>query len=134
MKATYLLLAAMAASALVGLSACAPHTAGVAVNSAGDVRVDNAGLARQVAVEHAGSRLQAGLLQGSAVVASKVGTDLHLQYKFTWFDAGGYSLEGEAGSWKPLKLHGKQQLQVNALAPNANAVAFEVYVREAISN
>ncbi|MGL5359486.1 MAG: DUF1425 domain-containing protein, partial [Shewanella sp.] len=35
--------------------------------------------------------------------------------------------------WKALKLHGKQQLSISAVAPNPDAVRFEVYVREAIA-
>ncbi|MFS1439004.1 YcfL family protein [Shewanella sp. 10N.286.48.A6] len=116
------------------LSACANHTAGVSASSNGEVRVDNNSFARAVAIEQVKVRTQADLLQGSALIISKVSTDLRLQYKFTWFDVGGFTIEDEASSWKSLKLHGKQQMQVSAVAPNANASRFEVYVREAFSN
>ena len=116
------------------LSACANHTAGVSVNSQGEVRVDNNSFAREVAVSNVISKPAGDLIQASAQLTSLVATDLRIQYKFTWFDASGFTLEDEATSWKAVKLHGKQQLQVAAVAPNATAVRFEVYVRKAFSN
>ena len=121
-------------AALLGLSACADHTAGVAVNSAGETRVDNSSFAKQVSVEQIDSHLVGDLTQATALIVSKASSDIRVQYKFTWFDASGFTIEDEASSWKSLKLHGMQQMQVNAVAPNAMAIRFEVYVREAFSN
>ncbi len=116
------------------MSACANHTAGVSAGSNGVTRVDNYSFGQEVAVEQVRVRTQGGLLQGSALIMSQVGSDLRLQYKFTWYDVSGFTIEDEATSWKSLKLHGKQQMQVTALAPNANATRFDVYVRKAFSN
>lgn len=113
---------------------CANHTAGIAASSQGEVRVDNSTFSREVSLSNVASRMQANLLQGQAQINSLVATDLRLQYKFTWFDASGFTIEDEGVSWKSVKLHGKQQLQVSALAPNATATRFEVYVRKAFSN
>ncbi|EDP99214.1 YcfL family protein [Shewanella benthica] len=121
------------ASALI-FTACAQHTAGVMASSTGEVRIDNSSFARDVAVEQLKARQQGDLLQGSGVIMSKVSTDLRLQYKFTWYDINGFTLEDEASSWKSLKLHGMQRMQVMAVAPNANAVRYELYVRKAFSN
>ncbi len=116
------------------MSACANHTAGVSAGSNGVTRVDNYSFGQEVAVEQVRIRTQGDLLQGSALIMSQVGSDLRLQYKFTWYDVSGFTIEDEATSWKSLKLHGKQQMQVTALAPNANATRFDVYVRKAFSN
>ncbi|UJF23337.1 YcfL family protein [Shewanella sp. OMA3-2] len=116
------------------LSACANHTAGISVNSQGEVRVDNNSFSRQVSVTNVNERQTADLIQAVAQINSLVATDLRLQYKFTWFDASGFTIEDESTSWKSLKLHGKQQMQVNAVAPNATATRFEVYIRQAFSN
>jgi len=116
------------------LSACAHNTAGIALDSAGQVRVDNSSLAREISVTGISSRMSADLLQAGALISSKVSSDLRLQYKFTWYDASGFTFEDEASSWKSIKLHGKQQLQVNAIAPNAQATRFDIYVRETFSN
>ncbi len=113
---------------------CAQHTSGMMASSSGEVRVDNSSFAREVGVEQLKARQQGDFLQGSGVVMSKVSTDLRLQYKFTWFDINGYTIEDEASAWKSLKLHGMQRMQVNSVAPNALAVRYELYVRKAFSN
>ncbi|WP_028766965.1 YcfL family protein [Shewanella fidelis] len=116
------------------VAACAPHTAGVMADSNGQVRVDNNSFAREVQVANIMARPEAGFLRGTGTIISQVSTDLRLQYKFTWFDVSGMTIDDEGVSWKSVKLHGKQQLQVSAVAPNANAARFELYVRKAFSN
>ncbi|WOT03852.1 YcfL family protein [Shewanella youngdeokensis] len=113
---------------------CAPHTAGVMAGSQGETRIDNSTFSREVEVKNLMAQGEAGFLQGTATIVSKVPTDLRVQYKFTWFDPRDMSIEDEAVSWKSVKLHGKQQLQVSAVAPNASATRFELYVRKAFSN
>ncbi|MFK3976059.1 YcfL family protein [Shewanella vesiculosa] len=121
------------ASALL-LSACAHNTAGISANSSGQLRVDNTSFARDVNVTDVSSLMVADLIKASALIQSQSSTDLRIQYKFTWFDASGFTVEDEASSWKSVKLHGKQQLQVVAVAPNSQVTRFEVYVRQAFSN
>ena len=116
------------------LSACAPHTAGVMASSTGDVRVDNRSFGSEVSVEQLKSRLEGGFLQGSGLIISKVPTDIRLQYKFTWYDINGYTIDNEGVAWEPLKLFGKQQVQVSGVAPNTTAVRYDLYVRKAFSN
>tara|TARA_R110002126_G_scaffold263016_4_gene406029 strand:- start:5745 stop:6137 length:393 start_codon:yes stop_codon:yes gene_type:complete len=121
------------ASALL-LSACAHNTAGISANSSGQLRVDNTSFARDVNVTDVSSLMVADLIKASALIQSQSSTDLRIQYKFTWFDASRFTVEDEASSWKSVKLHGKQQLQVVAVAPNSQVTRFEVYVRQAFSN
>ncbi|WP_350431143.1 YcfL family protein [Shewanella sp. H8] len=120
------------ASALL-LSACAHNTAGISVDSSGLVRVDSTSFASDINVTNISSHRVADLLKASALIQSKSSTDLRVQYKFTWFDANGLTVEDEASSWKSVKLHGMQQLQVSGVAPNAQAIRFEIYVRETFS-
>lgn len=121
-------------TALLMLTACANHTAGVMASSTGEVRVDNNAFHRQVAVDNVQTRIDGSLLTASGTLKSQVATDVRVQYKFTWFDINGFAIEDEGSSWKPVKLHGKQQLQVRAVAPNSTAVRCQLYVREAFSN
>ncbi|PKG72619.1 DUF1425 domain-containing protein [Shewanella sp. Choline-02u-19] len=116
------------------VAACAPHTAGLMVGSKGEVRVDNNSFGKEVTVRSVMARPEGGFLQGTGTIISQVSTDLRLQYKFTWFDTSGMTIDDEGVSWKSVKLHGKQQLQVSAVAPNVNATRFELYVRKAFSN
>ncbi|GLS84705.1 YcfL family protein [Paraferrimonas haliotis] len=117
----------------IALGACAAKTGGVSAKSNGDTRIDNSSFGHKVTITNVRSRMQADHLQGSAMLVSKISTDFRVQYRFSWYDKNGFVLENEGQAWKSVKLHGKQQYPVQALAPNANAVDFEVYVREAIS-
>ena len=130
MKAIY---SGLILAAALTLSACT-NTAGISVNSLGETRVDSKSFARDISVEGVEARRVGDLIQGSALIVSKSSSDMRVQYKFTWYDASGFTIEDEATSWKSVKLHGKQQLQVSAVAPNAQVAKFDVYVRETYSN
>lgn len=130
MKAIY---SGLILAAALTLGACT-NTAGISVNSQGETRVDNNSFARDISVEGVEARRVGDLIQGSALIVSKSSSDMRVQYKFTWYDASGFTIEDEATSWKSVKLHGKQQLQVSAVAPNAQVAKFDVYVRETDSN
>lgn len=121
------------ASALL-LGACAHNTAGIAVDSNGQVRIDSSSFASDINVTDISSMMVADLVKASVLIQSKSSSDLRVQYKFTWFDANGDTIEDEATSWKSVKLHGMQQRQVSAVAPNTQATGFEIYVRETYSH
>lgn len=120
-------------AAALALGGCASDTAGISVSSLGETRIDSNSFAQDIALESVDARRVGDLIQGSALIVSKSSSDMRVQYKFTWYDASGFTIEDEANSWKSVKLHGKQQLQVSAVAPNAQAVKFDVYVRETFS-
>ncbi len=119
---------------LLGLSACAHNTSGIMASSTGEQRVDNRSLAGDIVVERVIIRPSSDRLAAAGVIRSQVSSDTHLQYKFTWFDASGFTIEDEGMSWKSLTLHGMQQTQVSSVAPMSQAVRCELYVREAFSN
>lgn len=120
-------------AAALTLGGCASDTAGISVSSLGETRIDSNSFAQDIALDSVDARRVGDLIQGSALIVSKSSSDMRVQYKFTWYDASGFTIEDEANSWKSVKLHGKQQLQVSAVAPNAQAVKFDVYVRETFS-
>ncbi len=124
----------LAVTLALTLGACASNTSGIVVSSQGETRTDNSFFARDIAVEAVNARRDADLLQGSALIVNRSSNDMRVQYKFTWYDSSGFTIEDEAASWKPIKLHGLQQLNVAGVAPNPRAIKFEIYVRESHSN
>ena len=122
------------AAIIYGIAGCASHTAGIMTSSTGEQRIDNRSFNSEVSVQQVMTQLNGGLLTAAGTISSQVATDLRLQYKFTWYDLNGLTIEDEGVSWKSLKLHGKQQMQVSAAAPNTTAVRCELYVRRAFSN
>ncbi len=112
------------------VSACAPNTSGVRLNSDGEYKVDNSFVAGDISVTNNVIRQVGGLLQGAAKVQSHSSKDQVIQYRFTWFDNQGVAVDSDAQSWQPIDIHGKQSVQVVSVAPNASAVRFQVYVRK----
>lgn len=125
--------AGLIVAAALTLGACS-NTGGISVSSQGETRIDSGSFARDIDVQNVNARLAGDLIQGSALIINRSSSDMRIQYKFTWYDASGFTIEDEATSWKSVKLHGKQQLQVSAVAPNTQVVKFDVYVRETYSN
>jgi uncharacterized protein YcfL len=121
-------------AAALSLSGCANTTAGVGASSSGQTRIDSNSVNRDVTIDQVMSRRLGDLLQGTAVLVSQGAHDVQLQYKFTWFDLDGISVDDEGNSWKSLTLHGHENKHIQALAPNAMASSFEIYVRENHSN
>ncbi|MCL1123644.1 YcfL family protein [Shewanella surugensis] len=121
---------------LVGLmlGGCSTNTAGILASSTGDLKIDSPAFAQKVKVDQLKMRGQGGSLEGVSTVISKISTDQHLQYKFTWYDGTGFTVDDETRGWQPLTLHGKESKQVSSVAPGINALWFEFYVREAHSN
>ncbi|QDF66790.1 DUF1425 domain-containing protein [Shewanella sp. SNU WT4] len=118
---------------VAGMSACSHRTGGIMASTGGITRVDNSSVGSDVSISELKTRLIGGMMQGIATITSLDSTDLSLQYQFTWFDGSGFVIEGDSSSWTPLTLYGKQQVQVQAMAPANGAVSFEIYVREVFS-
>ncbi|MBM7073705.1 YcfL family protein [Shewanella sp. 202IG2-18] len=112
------------------LSACAPNTSGVRLNSDGEYKVDNSFVGGDVTVTNNIIRQIGGLLQGAAKIVSHSSKDQTMEYRFTWFDNQGVAVDNDAQSWQPVQIHGKQSVQVMSVAPNSDAVRFQVYVRK----
>ncbi|MBV7317095.1 YcfL family protein [Shewanella sp. NIFS-20-20] len=128
------LLAVVVITGLMTLSGCSHRTGGVMASSTGVDRIDNASVSRDVTITNLRSRLVGGFMQGTATLTSLDSTDLNLQYKFTWFDGSGFVIDDDSSPWLPLTLFGKQQTQVQAMAPAQGAVSFEVYVRQVFAD
>jgi len=71
-----------------------------------------------------------GLMRGNLTITSKLNKDIVAQSKFAWFDAEGAEIDPDTDAWRPLALHGKETRTIRGVAPNANAVAFKLRVRE----
>ena len=112
------------------ISACSNNTSGVKIDSDGNTTADNAFVANEISVSNSVIRQVGGLMQGSARIVSHSSKDQVIQYRFTWFDNQGVTVDSDAEGWQPIDIHGKQTVQVISVAPNSSAVRFKVYVRK----
>ncbi len=114
----------------VWLAGCALNTSAIHVHS-GDPMVAGETTAEtdDVAISQLRQRTVAGILQGSALISSKVTHNSHWQYQFIFYDVAGDVLELGHNSWVPLTLYGKEQRAVQSAAPNGQAVRFQLALR-----
>ena len=139
MKMSRLFLVMASVVALLFGGCASPNTSGVTVGVAMDedgyvqqvLQTDNPRLNRQLIVgDVVVGQTKNGLLRVNLTITSKLNKDIVAQSKFAWFDAEGMEIDPDTDAWRPLALHGKETRTVQGVAPNANAVAFKLRVRE----
>lgn len=70
------------------------------------------------------------LMRVQATLENQWKFELDFQYRIKWFDADGFEINPEGQPWRQLILGGRNQANVQGLAPNPTAESFEIWVRE----
>ncbi len=134
-------IAAAAAIAALGLVGCST-TAGVettgkttwdeqgARSLEKKVIFNNSGLAGDIQIVDVKSAMAGDILRVQATLRSKDKDTLPFQYRFEWYDAGGFEINSGSGSWKPLMLNGRETKTIQAVAPDPRAKEFKLKIRE----
>mgnify|MGYP003605401594 CR=1 FL=1 len=139
MKTAWSLLAAAVLAAALAAGCAAPNTSGTTVGAELDaegnlqqmIQTDNPKLARQLKVEDMiVGQTKNGLMKASLRIKSNLNKDFVAQSKFVWLDAEGAEIDIDTDAWRPLVLHGKETRTIQGVAPNANAAAFKLRIRE----
>ena len=134
-------IAAVAVIASLGLAGCST-TAGVETTGKTSwdeqgartlekkVVFNNSGLKGDVQIVDVKSALAGDIMRAQATLRSKDKDTIPLQYRFDWYDAGGFEINSGAGSWKPLILNGRETKTVQGVAPDPRAKEFLLKIRE----
>ncbi|MCL1039705.1 YcfL family protein [Shewanella submarina] len=115
------------------LGGCAHNTAGVTIDSRGQVTVDGSALENKLTLSDARGKVIGRFLRASALITNDKTSNLNVQYKFTWYDAEGFVVEDDASAWIPLQLYGEARQQVQGVAPNETVTGFALTVRPVYS-
>lgn len=70
------------------------------------------------------------LLRAHVSVLNKDNDTRHFQYRFSWFDEGGYEIDSDTDAWTPLILYGKESRALQAIAPAPGAQEFKIKIRK----
>lgn len=70
------------------------------------------------------------LMQVQATLENMWKFQLDFQYRIKWFGADGFEINPEGQPWQQLVLAGRNQANVQGVAPNPTATSFEIWVRE----
>lgn len=127
----------LAVCALGALTLSACTTSGLeAVGKPGDPKyakhliIHNEPLADTITITDMDNRSVGGLLEARVELSNLSGSDVNIQYKFTWFDADNFEVDPGADAWTPLSLHGHASASIKAVAPNPTVTSYKVNVRE----
>lgn len=69
-------------------------------------------------------------LRANVVLKNRWHFSQDFKYKFIWFDEDGLEINPELASWTPIKLHGKTEQTVAAIAPSTSAKSFKIQIRD----
>ena len=64
------------------------------------------------------------------ILANRKSTSRTINYSWEWFDVDGMQVNSSSLGWKALRLIGKEQTAISAIAPNPQAVDFVLKLQE----
>ncbi|MDD2898629.1 MAG: YcfL family protein [Desulfuromonadaceae bacterium] len=91
---------------------------------------NNSGLKGDIEIVEMKSSQAGDLMRAQATLRSKDKATVLFQYRFDWYDAGGFEINSGAGSWKPLILTGRETKTIQNVAPDPRAKEFKLKLRE----
>ncbi|MDF1822367.1 MAG: YcfL family protein [Alcanivoracaceae bacterium] len=132
MKPIHVLMAVLMAAVLAGCSASnmASRDKGEDGQYETVLKSNNSLLYSRLQIAQLNERQVGDLMQVQATLENAWKFELDFQYKFKWFDANGFELAPEGQAWRQLILPGRNQANVQAVAPNPTAARYEIWVRE----
>jgi uncharacterized protein YcfL len=95
-----------------------------------NVVFNNSGLKGDIQIVDVKSAMAGDIMRAQATLRSKDRDTLPFQYRFDWYDAGGFEINSGSGSWKPLILYGRETKTIQAVAPDPRAKEFKLKIRE----
>lgn len=124
-------------ASLVVLTACSSTSGMVATHDsnadpefAKHLVIHNSALEGDIIISDMKMRRTGGLLEVQVVLSNLTGSDQHVQYKFSWYDADNFEVEKDSRAWTPVLIHGNGKVTMNAVAPNASVTTYKLNVRE----
>lgn len=131
---------AIAALCAIGLGGCASTTVNTvdradpiaSPNVVQDRRVvTDESLDRRVSIlQVAEGEVSGDLLKIQVTVQNNGSSPRNINYMFEWYDANGMQVSGASSGWRSLRLMGKEQKSISGIAPNPNAVDFNLKLSE----
>ena len=94
------------------------------------LKSNNALLYSRISIAELNQRQVGDMMQVQATLENNWKFQLDFQYKFKWFDDNNFEIQPESQPWRQLVLPGRNQANVQGVAPNPTATKFEIWVRE----
>ncbi|EGR2829270.1 YcfL family protein [Vibrio cholerae] len=122
------LLAVLTALLLVG---CGANTAGLRVDGASQqVLFNDSALSKSLSIEDISTTAVDGHTRGVVRLQSNQKSDVHVQYRFYWYDNDGLEVNTKLSPWKTIILRGMETVSLTEVSVNPNGKQFRVQIRE----
>ncbi|EGR1020892.1 YcfL family protein [Vibrio cholerae] len=122
------LLAVLTALLLVG---CSANTAGLRVYGASQqVLFNDSALSKSLSIEDISTTAVDGHTRGVVRLQSNQKSDVHVQYRFYWYDNDGLEVNTKLSPWKTIILRGMETVSLTEVSVNPNGKQFRVQIRE----
>ena len=121
----------MFGGALLAAGGCS--TAGVVAGAgAGEsstyILADSKSLADRVIVAAVERDMVGDLMRAHVTLKSARDRTLHIQYKFSWFDAAGVEIDPGSKPYRDLILEGRDGASITSIAPSPDAKEFKIRI------
>ncbi len=122
------LLAVLTTLLLVG---CSANTAGLRVDGASQqVLFNDSALSKSLSIEDISTTAVDGHTRGVVRLQSNQKSDVHVQYRFYWYDNDGLEVNTKLSPWKTIILRGMETVSLTEVSVNPNGKQFRVQIRE----
>ncbi|MEA2110928.1 MAG: YcfL family protein [Campylobacterota bacterium] len=98
-----------------------------------EVVINNIPLSYNIEILGSNSRFVADLLDARVSIRNKDRHQHNLEYKFIWYDVGGFEMAKQYSKWKKVAIDSKDTIVLKSLAITPKIDSFKVYIR-GISN
>lgn len=120
------------ALALMWCASCSlPKTSGVMVEK-GRLHIEDRVFARNLEIDRdMRERTPEGFLRAQVVIKNTNRYDYKCQYRFEWRDKNGMIQKHATTPWRPIVLHGRETVEVDAVSPLQGSEDFRLKIRRA---
>lgn len=119
-----------AVAVLAAVCGCvSPRTSGVVIEKGRIALEDPAFAANIEVVQDARDRTQGGFLHAQVTLKNTNRTDYECQYRFEWRGANGVMQKHAPAPWRPILLHGRELVELDAVSPVPDTNDFRLIIR-----
>jgi uncharacterized protein YcfL len=121
----------IAVVAVFTLAACAENTAGLRVDGVSQKVLfgDNV-LGQRLIIDNIATQPVDDRVRGVVQVTSQYQGDMHIQYRFYWYDDNGLEVNAKPSSWKQTIVGGYETRTLSEVSINPNGTQFRVQIRQ----
>lgn len=93
------------------------------------VIINDIPLSYNISIVGSNSRFISDLLDARVIIKNNDMNSHYLEYKFVWYDVGGFEMSKRLSKWRRIKIDAKDRIVLKSLAVTPKIDSFKFYVR-----